>query len=61
MENAAKVRDIRDWLKRYATYSEKLFKSGRTLNDQQQSPLFLGKDIELHAAQPSRQDSTLSG
>lgn len=61
MENAAKVRDIRDWLKRYATYSEKLFKSGRTLDDQQQSPLFLGKDIELHAAQPARQDSTMSG
>jgi hypothetical protein len=42
----ASVSNINDWLQKYAKFSKRLFLSGRTLDDQQ-NPLFLGKNVEL--------------
>eukprot|EP01039_Chlorochromonas_danica_P021028 gene21028-25822_t len=43
----SKVRDIREWLQRYAKFSHRLFKSGRAVEDQLQSPMFSSADIEM--------------
>lgn len=57
----SKVRDIREWLQRYAKFSHRLFKSGRAVEDQLQSPMFSSADIEMQGPADAATANSSSG